>query len=130
MSVRWEWRDDVWESIQALHESNPLEETKSTALVKMGWTFGLMHYVGFGSITDKNKDEFYTRLAALQGICSDDAALCQYWDGENTVPLTFTREDIHKRVGLCTNYEDMTHARWIRERFNKMFDAIKQPDKK
>jgi len=128
MAVNWEWRDNVWESIQVLHET-PIEETKSSALLVAGWGFGLMHMIGFGSITDKNKDEFYARLAALQGLGMGDGGLITYWNGEASVPLIYTREDIYKRVGLCTNYETMTHAKWVRERFTTMFDAIRDKTK-
>ena len=60
--------------------------------------------VGLGSITEKNAEEFYTRLAMLERV---DGA---YRRDENDKPTFFTREEVRAHIGLRVNVIDESKA--------------------
>lgn len=64
--------------------------------------------VGFGTITEANAKEFYTRLSAWERLYG---ATCYNGDGSDRF---ITREDVTKHVGLSTNASDKTTRQfWV-----------------
>ena len=113
MAVNWQVVDNP--DLIALHESDEFEWAKTEALLVLGFMYGLMYFVGFREITEENKGEFYARLSALQGLTTEGGMAIVRKNGER-VPLVYTREDIYKRVGLTTNYPNMTQKQWLKDR--------------
>ena len=124
MALNWKVVDNP--DLIALHESDKFEWAKTEALLVMGFIYGLMYFVGFSSITEENKGEFYARLAALQGLTTEHGMVIAGKDGER-VPLVYTREDIYKRVGLTTNYPNMTRQQWLKDRFLVFYKDTANP---
>lgn len=60
--------------------------------------------VGLGSITEKNAEEFYRRLAWVER----DGAFRRSSEGD----VPFTLEDVKAHIGMTTNVSDETKSKW------------------
>ena len=61
--------------------------------------------IGMSSITEKNADEFYMRIALVQS----EHPLIRDADGN---PVLITLENIKRRIGFWTNASDIPRVRW------------------
>lgn len=97
MTLRWTDVKDYENVCEIPHESG---QGKATHLKT--YTLGiLMAHVGFGSITEKNAEEFYARTKIVEACFG--GGLMQDSKG-NLVGMT--AEDIHAHIGLVSNWGD------------------------
>jgi hypothetical protein len=109
MAVHWDATDVA--DYETLH-ADEFEWTKTQALMVSNWGFGLMEYIGLGSITEKNVSEFWVRLAIIQALTG--APLYRVGEDDKVVPVYYTREDIERRIGLSTNYGTKTRPAFMK----------------
>jgi hypothetical protein len=62
--------------------------------------------ISMGSITTKNAEEFFMRIALVQ------SQYPLFYDEEQE-PVMITLEDIKRRIGLWTNVSDMSFTKWM-----------------
>lgn len=65
-----------------------------------------------GSIRNNNIDEWDFRVQFLERLNIDWATM---WDGEKSVPVYPTREQIADHVGLGTNVSTMARRKWMNQ---------------
>lgn len=107
-----------WEE---LHKDND-QWVITEAFMTFGWGYGLFDTIGMNSITEENVGEVWARMSIIQAL-TFKGSLFRMWDGEKEVPLPITRDDIMRRIGLKSNYRNLTRAKWITERLKPLMDT-------
>jgi hypothetical protein len=75
--------------------------------------------VGIGHITEKNAAEFYTRVETLQRL--QGGSFGRTSKGED-YPITL--DDVKRHMGLRTNVEDITRAKFVSTQVKGAMDEI------
>lgn len=104
------WNATAITEHEALH-ADGIEWAKTEALLVSNWGFGLMEYIGLGTITEDNASEFWARLAIVQGLTGSPIS---WYDGETSTRIYYTRDDIARRAGLVTNYSNKTRSAFMK----------------
>lgn len=114
MSLNWDltniedYKNKCWIEKDNEHNLNPVTE----ALI-----FATMS-VGLNEITEKNAQEFYIRLHALERLM---IPYLTSWDDDGSHPRFIEWEDINDHIGLHTNASTMTPAQYRKHLF-EVFD--------
>jgi hypothetical protein len=123
MPVNADWsavRD--WEQ---LHEDDN-EAQLTEAFMTFGWGYGLFDLIGLSELTEQNIGEAWARLAVMQAL-TERGAFFSKWTGEESIPLPITRADLERRIGLKSNYSNLTRTAWQTKKFKVFMDvAVKK----
>jgi hypothetical protein len=121
MAVDADWSDvRDWEQ---LHEDE-YEFALTRAFCTAGWSYGWFDIIGMNSITESNWREVWARFAVMQGLgvigmtgkTIDDKVLV-------------TKSDIERRIGLHTNYSNLTRSAWQTKKLKVIMDIVaKNPE--
>lgn len=87
--------------------------------------------VGYGTITEDNASDFYSRVAMYEKLFG---TMLSYWKDSEKISVPITPEDIHNHIGLSTNVSKDTDAsfrkriveNFIREQKRKFNYAVKE----
>jgi hypothetical protein len=120
MSVNADW--SAIRDHEELH-ADDWEHQLTTAFLTLTWGYGLLDIVGLGSITEDNVGEFWARFSVAQTLCGQ---FFSNWDGEKSVPVLITRADIERRIGLKSNYSNLTRTQWQSKKLKVLMDAVAQ----
>jgi len=121
MAVDADWSDV--RNHEELHEDE-YEFALTRAFCTAGWSYGWFDVLGMNSITESNWREVWARFAVMQGLgvigmtgkTIDDKVLV-------------TKSDIERRIGLHTNYSNMTRSAWQTKKLKVIMDIVaKNPE--
>jgi hypothetical protein len=87
--------------------------------------------VGYGSITEDNASDFYSRVAMYEKLFG---TMLSYWKDSEKISVPITPEDVNNHIGLSTNVSKDTDAsfrkriveNFIREHKRKFDYAVKE----
>jgi hypothetical protein len=123
MPVNADWsavRD--WEQLHA--DDNEAQLTE--AFMTFGWGYGLFDLIGLSELTEQNIGEAWARLAVMQAL-TEKGAFFTKWTGTESIPLPITRADLERRIGLKSNYSNLTRTAWQTKKFKVFMDvAVKK----
>jgi hypothetical protein len=117
--------DADWSAIRDHEElhADDWEHQLTTAFLTQGWGYGLFDIIGLGSITEDNVGEVWARFSVAQTLCGQ---FFNHWDGEKTTPVLITKADIVRRIGLKSNYSNLTRTQWQTKKFKVLMDIVAQ----
>jgi len=94
------------------------------AFMTFGWGYGLFDTIGMSELTADNVGEAWARLAVVQALVTNNGAFFSKWTGEESIPLPLTRADLERRIGLKSNYSNLTRTQWQSKKFKVLMDAV------
>lgn len=115
MAVNWDCtnvRD--WET---LHDDE-YQWALTRAFLICSWGYGWFDVLGVGKITEENAGEVWARLSILQGM--GIIGMSNHHDGK----IEVTEADVIRRIGLLSNYSNLTRAKWISEKLKPLMDSL------
>ena len=118
--------DADWSAIRdhELLHADDWEHQLTCAFLFQPMGYGLFDVIGLGSITEDNVGEVWARFSVAQALCGQ---FFNNWDGEKTTPVLITKADIVRRIGLKSNYSNLTRAQWQTKKFKFLMDnAVKK----
>ena len=103
---------------EKLH-SDEYEFALTQSFCSLGWTYGWFDLIGMGSITEKNWREVWARFAVMQGL-----GIIRMTGKTIDDQVWVTKSDIERRIGLSTNYSNLTRSAWQTKKLKVVMDII------
>ena len=116
MAVNWDCtnvRD--WETLH----NDEYQWALTEAFLVSTWGWGWFDVLGVGSINEENVGEVWARLSILQGMGVIGMTGMTIDD-----KVEVTKEDLIRRIGLRSNYSNLTRAKWISEKLKPIMDLV------
>jgi hypothetical protein len=115
--------DADWSAIRdhELLHADDWEHQLTCAFLFQPMGYGLFDVIGLGSITEDNVGEVWARFSVAQALCGQ---FFNNWDGEKTTPVLITKADIVRRIGLKSNYSNLTRTAWQTKKFKVLMDIV------
>jgi hypothetical protein len=118
MAVNADWSDvRDWEQLH----TDEWEYQLTEAFMTFGWGYGLFDIIGLGELTEDNVGEAWARFAVAQALVG---RFFSNWDGENSVPVLITKADLERRIGLKSNYSNLTRTAWQTKKLKILMDGV------
>tara|TARA_B100000131_G_C18067341_1_gene593085 strand:+ start:1016 stop:1456 length:441 start_codon:yes stop_codon:yes gene_type:complete len=129
-----------WEEIVAETEINPMggeQYVDGLSVDQMNqdrittWLISVTMFIGMNEITSKNVDEFFRRISMFQQAKPDRRVNLFYgslgdkvtMENYRRTPVTF--DDVQRRIGLHTNAESITKAKFDEKYYTFFGDVSK-----
>lgn len=115
--------DADWSAIRdhELLHADDWEHQLTCAFLVQPMGYGLFDVIGLGSITEDNVGEVWARFSVAQALCGQ---FFNNWDGEKTTPVLITKADIVRRIGLKSNYSNLTRTAWQTKKLKFLMDNV------
>lgn len=118
MAVNWDCTNvKDWE---ALHEDE-YQWALTEAFLISTWGWGWFDVLGVGSITESNVGEVWARVSILQGM-----GVIGMTGHTIDDKVEVTKDDVIRRIGLRSNYSNLTRAKWISEKLKPLMDLVSE----